>query len=107
MGSCSGDDERMVTGLTVEMIELAEKVENALRDNGVFADVYGDYDDFNREVMKVEISWGDWKHEHLRAKWIVKNVIGLPVKKWEEVVTEEDGSDCYSAVHTVWIEGVN
>jgi len=86
--------------------ELMDKVENALREKNVFADVYRGYDDFNREVMKIDISWGDWKHEHLRAKWVVEDVLGINVRRWDETVTEEDGGDVYSATHTLWLADV-
>ena len=63
-----------------------------LRDNGVYADVYGN----SEEILAVHIDWGDWKHEHLWAEQLMKYL------GWAEcdcVVTEEDGSDCYSATH--------
>ena len=82
--------------------ELIDRVENALREHGVWADVYKGYK-FGDEVMKIDISWGDWKHEHLRAKWVVEDVLEIPVKRWDEDVTEENGSDCYSATHIVWL----
>ena len=88
--------------MSKEMIALAEKIETALRDKGVYADVYPEHDDFGREFVKIDISWGDWKHDHLRAKWVVTEVMGLPVGDWDTEVTEEDGSDCYSASHSVW-----
>jgi hypothetical protein len=44
----------------------------------------------------IEISWGDWKHEHLHADYVMKQH-GFLLKN--EVVTEEDGDDCYSSIH--------
>ena len=53
----------------------------------------------------IDIHWGDWKHDHLRTKWIVADVfteLGLADKYTiTEDVTEEDGSDTYSAIHTI------
>jgi hypothetical protein len=52
-----------------------------------------------------EIHWGDWKHEHLRLDWLVQEFFekkGLVVRK-EVYVTEEDGSDCYSADRYYWL----
>jgi hypothetical protein len=49
----------------------------------------------------IEIHWGDWKHEHRRADYLVRQFFmdkGLGVHV-DEQVTEEDGSDCYSAEH--------
>lgn len=44
----------------------------------------------------IEISWGDWKHEHLYADYVMKQH-GFLLKN--EVVTEENGDDCYSSIH--------
>ena len=82
---------------------LMDKVENALRDKNVFGYVYRGFDDFDHEVMKIDINWGDWKHDHLRAKWVVRDVLGLNVRRWDENVTDSDGSDCYSATHILWL----
>lgn len=48
-----------------------------------------------------EITWGDWKHDHLRTEYLVKQFCeekGYSVE-CEVIVTEEDGSDTYSAEH--------
>lgn len=47
-------------------------------------------------VVCVEIEWGDWKHDHDRADYLMKWIGGVFIKK---EVTAEDGSDCYSAKH--------
>ena len=46
----------------------------------------------------IEIEWGDWKHDHRNADYIMETAFGYKVEN--ETVTEEDGSDTYSAVHT-------
>lgn len=53
-------------------------------------------DDF--PAVRLIIQWGDWKHEHARAKWICREMGGIVVSS---EVTEEDGSDTYSADHVV------
>ena len=85
------------------MNEIIEKIDSALQENHVYADVYDWITDSGEKVVKIEIHWGDWKHDHLRAQWIVEDVLGIGVRKWDTDVTEEDGSDCYSAIHTVWL----
>lgn len=40
------------------------------------------------------IHWGDWKHEHLYLHHLM-NKLGLVHKNC--VITDENGSDCYSA----------
>ena len=71
-------------------IETARKV---LAASGVCAEVYAHS---TLPLVCVEISWGDWKHDHLRADWVLgkegMTCIG-------ETITEEDGSDTYSAIH--------
>ena len=46
--------------------------------------------------LKIHIPWGDWKHDHDRCDHLLKNIGYICVA---ETVTEEDGSDCYSALH--------
>ncbi len=62
------------------------------------ADVVG-----TREGDKLyfEIHWGDWKHNHLRVYYLVEQFCqdrGYNVER-DVIVTEEDGSDAYSAEH--------
>lgn len=47
-------------------------------------------------TIEVNVEWGDWKHDHSYLDYIMKNN-GYSLKS--EIVTEEDGSDCYSSVH--------
>lgn len=51
---------------------------------------------YSPDTILVEIIWGDWKHEHRRADWLMEQNGFKLVRQW---VTESDGSDCYSAVH--------
>lgn len=53
-------------------------------------------------IVKANIDWGDWKHDHLRYEWLMEEWArenGYLVVSNSEAVTEEDGSDCYSALH--------
>ena len=54
------------------------------------------YEIDENEIL-VCISWGDWKHEHLRCDNIMK---GLGYAKIQEVITEDSGDDAYSSEHT-------
>lgn len=77
--------------LEIERDELLI-IEKHLRDHELWADeVY-----FNNGVLEIHISWGDWKHEHLRCDYLMEM---LNYVCFSETVTEEDGSDCYSALH--------
>lgn len=74
--------------------KIAE-VEKLLSENHINADVEQFRD---LPVICIDIRWGDWKHEHLRTNCLLKeNVEGI--EYFNTVVTEEDGSDCYSAQH--------
>ena len=71
--------------------KLAGEIEKYLTDNQLYpTDVFA----ADTRVM-VEIKWGDWKHEHLRCDDLMK---AKGYSLVEEEVTEEDGSDCYSAI---------
>ena len=45
----------------------------------------------------IEITWGDWKHDHLYINNIIPERFGLEFD--DEEVIEEDGSDTYSSIH--------
>lgn len=70
-------------------------IHDFLNDNGVWADVilkgYG-----NNIAPCIHIDWGDWKHEHLWARDLMSYLGYVEIGS---KVTEEDGSDCYSADH--------
>lgn len=77
---------------------LAEELTAYYRLNGLMETAYvvADY-------IEVEINWGDWKHEHLRCKWLTEQLLemrGIGFD-FDTFVTEEDGSDCYSAIHRI------
>ena len=66
---------------------------NYLKENGAYpSDVYKNGED----SVSVQIDWGDWKHEH---RWCNDLMRYLGYTCGDEVVTEENGSDCYSATH--------
>jgi len=72
----------------------ANKIMEFMRNNGLHGEVWDEKED----VVAVEITWGDWKHQHAYLDYLVKELMP-ELKKVESVVTEEDGSDCYSAIH--------
>ena len=77
---------------TKESVE--ETIHKYLDDDGVWAEVYTK---FGGAAIVVSIEWGDWKHQHL---WVRDLMEYIGFAEVSEVVTEEDGSDCYSAEHT-------
>ena len=56
------------------------------------------YDYFIRTdgTIQVNVEYGDWKHDHFYLDYIMEHN-GYRLKSM--IVTEEDGSDCYSSVH--------
>ena len=66
-----------------------------LRNNDIYAEVYEKGTPENI-VPCVHIEWGDWKHEHLWCK-VLMGYIGFT--EFASKVTDEDGSDTYSAIH--------
>ena len=52
--------------------------------------------DKESDVVIIEIHWGDWKHEHLRANWLMGE-LGFVCYREDEL--ETDGSDCHSSIH--------
>ena len=89
-----------------KLASLSEEIRKMLDKEELFAEV-----DFQMDVEKspggivtnspsgivVSIEWGDWKHQHLRAKYLIGNKFGLECA--DSRITEENGSDCYSAIH--------
>lgn len=73
-------------------------LERKLRDYGIFCEVWA----YDHGIVAVGIERGDWKHDHARADYLVSQ-LGGKLDSTDDtpsvVVTEEDGSDCYSAVH--------
>lgn len=92
--------------MTITRETLREAIENKYNEYDLYADVcvkelLGDV-----LIVEVDINWGDWKHEHLKAKLLMVDIadeLGCRLLDSYENVTEEDGSDCYSAVHTFYI----
>ena len=69
-----------------------ERLAKCLSDNGIYADVYTN----SEGQVLVSISWGDWKHEH---GWCRSLMGYLGYTEDDVIVTEDNGSDCYSAEH--------
>lgn len=75
-----------------ETLPEIDMISRYLNDNGCgHDDVYHE-----NEQLCVYISWGDWKHSFI---WLdnLMRYIGYDLN--DEEVTEENGSDCYSAIH--------
>lgn len=78
--------------MTQNMQTLMDRAQRVINDSNIFADIY----DVNDTEIKVEITWGDWKHDHLYLDYLMR---AEGFEKIDQYTTEEDGSDTYSAVH--------
>ena len=52
---------------------------------------------FDDDCVEIMVACGDWKHDHRYLTYLMEK-IGFT--ETDEYVTEEDGSDCYSSIHT-------
>lgn len=78
------------------MLQMEEKIYKLMTENHIMGEMV-DYNEQTR-MIAIEVIWGDWKHEHARLNWLVKE--NFPdLRSVHEVTTEDDGSDCYSAIH--------
>lgn len=78
--------------MTQNMQTLMDRAQKVINNSSIFADIY----DVTDTKIKVEITWGDWKHDHLYLDYLMREE---GFEKIDEYTTEEDGSDTYSAVH--------
>ena len=81
-----------------EFKSLANDLSEHFADLNVYYDIWWDDDG-----LLVEINWGDWKHDHLWCDYEVEHFLnsrGYEVLSHNTEVTDEDGSDTYSAIHS-------
>ena len=94
--------EKIVNLSREEQVKLEEELQEYLKKegNGYYNGEYEIW--FEEDCCYVDISWGDWKHDHWWAKDYTRKF--LEQKGFDVVVgtnvTEENGSDCYSALHS-------
>ena len=73
-------------------LQIEREVQKYLDDHNLWGDV-----SVHDGVVSVEIHWGDWKHDHWYCQDLMSDLGYTLINK---VVTEEDGSDAFSAIHT-------
>ena len=54
------------------------------------------FTDFENNEFQVVVEYGDWKKDHIALDYVMKQ---NGFKKVAELLTREDGSDCYDSVH--------
>ena len=88
----------------MEISQVVEDFISYMRQNKYYGADIVDYDfGFSNKPfsMVFEISWGDWKHDHLWFKELVYEFFMNSDIKIDMVITEENGSDAYSAEYKI------
>lgn len=82
-----------------------ESVKEVLKKNDLNYDCWPQVDD---QVIGISINNGDWKHDHLNLDYTIReNFTDEQIDFIHTIVTEEDGSDCYSAEHYIFFKHKN
>ena len=68
-----------------------QDIQQYLEAHQIYACIWEDNDQ-----IVIGIEWGDWKHDHLYCIYLMSEI---GYEQVSEELTEEDGSDCYSAEH--------
>ena len=78
----------------IDMREIERKAIELLSKEHIWTEEIYQYNDL--PVLVVEVD-GDWKHDHLRCKYLIEEELGGTLLKKQ--VTRDDGSDSYGASH--------
>lgn len=100
-------NESLISEAWVDAQNIAEEFYDYCKDNHLYLDDY-DATQLNDNTIELYyyISEGDWKHEHLRSKWLLSELCedkGYSIVGQSENAEDSD-SDTYSAEHTVYIK---
>ena len=81
------------------MEQYEQELLQYLRDNNFYHEAY-----ISNGTLYIDIQWGDWKHDHGWCDYLIEEFFNKKPEIYKVVsavnVTEENGSDCYSATHT-------
>lgn len=90
-----GKDEWLVTEEKIESIkkqELSQTIQRMFREKEMSYAFFVS----SPNMVIVDVKWGDWKHDHIRLKYEMEQI---NFEQVAEEVTEDNGSDTYSAQH--------
>lgn len=73
-------------------MDKVQKIQQYFKEHNLFVDEISE----DKGHIVISIDWGDWKHEHGYCDYLMTQLGYIVVSQH---VTEEDGSDCYSADH--------
>lgn len=80
----------------MDILTTEKKISELMKENHIMGEIVEESEE--RNMFAVEIIWGDWKHEHLRFDWLMRE--NFPnLRNINTQTTEENGTDCYSAIH--------
>ena len=85
-------------------INVEGKLNNFLNENDLYPELWREGNN-----IYVSIHWGDWKHDHLRLHYLVNEfnkANDINIEHINTQITEEDGSDTYSAIHVFEITDI-
>ena len=71
---------------------MEKLIQKIFKENGVWYE----YDIVSSHRVEINVELGDWKHDHLFIDYLMRE---NGFVKTDEVLTWEDGSDCYSSIH--------
>lgn len=88
--------------------EFDSNIDKYLSDNRVWVEsVYSDYDkDKNIVEISIDID-GDWKHDHLRADYLMNKYFYDDLAQTGEDEIQESDDDSYYSRHTYVIKNAN
>jgi hypothetical protein len=100
--------KRMISRQFPTKHEFSSEIFNYLFDKKVWVDsVYSDYiEDTNTVEVSVEIE-GDWKHDHLRADYLMNDYFSDDLVQTEEDVLEDSDNDSYESRHIYVIQNAD
>lgn len=75
--------------------QIVEKINCCFKKEGSPLRVYKSKDE---DRFELQVNWGDWSHEHRFALSLIGEI--APEFDYVKTITEENGSDCYSAEYT-------
>lgn len=104
-------NDDIITINNMILSDLRKFIEKRLDENSLWVDDVRVYEHSGNIRIEVDVEWGDWKHEHRRLDYLIYDIVYEYNKdlvsnfyKIIEQITDEDGSDTYSAVHIYEIE---
>lgn len=83
---------------------IYKDIDKLIQDSNIWAEV-GINPSSN--TIEIEITWGDWKHDHLHCDWLIEDYLNAHSIRCikSETITEDNGTDSYSSIHYYYILG--